>query len=192
MARFRLRSRSQVVERCQSLRSEVSAALSRLPSQEREVVDAVWLGEALGTLLWSLHLVELPPYDRPFDTEEVVEANAAAGELRDPDELELERDSARLWHWRARTTDLQRSGELQLPSRYASFDQLIAATAMRGHEEGLLPVPIRGDFPAYGKVYRHLTPEQHAEAHSIAAERHHALNWLAGEGTSWDDVPLDT
>jgi hypothetical protein len=192
MARFRLRSRSQVVERCQSLRSEVGAALSRLPSREPDVVDAVWRGEALGTLLWSLHLLDLPPYDRPFDTDEVVQANAAAGELRDPDELELERDSARLWHWRARTTDLQQSGELQLPSRYSSFDQLIAATAMRGHEEGLLPVPIRGDFPAYGKVYRHLTPEQHAEAHSIAAERHHALNWLAGEGTSWDDVPLDT
>ena len=192
MARFRLRSRSQVVERCQSLRSEVSAALSRLPSQEPDVVDAVWRGEALGTLLWSLHVLELPPYDRPFDTDEVVQANAAAGELRDPDELELERDSARLWHWRARTTDLQQSGELQLPSRYSSFDQLIAATAMRGHEEGLLPVPIRGDFPAYGKVYRHLTTEQHAEAHAIAAERHHALNWLAGEGTTWDDVPLDT
>ena len=56
----------------------------------------------------------------------------------------------------------------------------------------MLPVPIRGDFRAYGKVYRHLSPEQHAEAYSIAAERHHALNWLAGEGTSWDDVPLDT
>jgi len=192
MARFRLRSRSQVVERCQSLRSEVSGALSRLPSREPAVVDAVWRGEALGTLLWSLRVLELPPYDRPFDTDEVVEANAAAGELRDPDELELERDSARLWHWRARTTDLQQSGALVLPARYSSFDQLIAATAMRGHDEGLLPVPVRGDFRAYGKVYRHLTPEEHAEAHSIAAERHHALNWLAGEGTGWDDVPLDT
>src|ERR1700759_5296605 len=147
MARFRLRSRSQVVERCPSLRSEGSGALSRLPSTEAAVVDAVWRGEALGTLLWSLQLVDLPPYDRPFDTDEVVQANASAGELRDPDELELERDSARLWHWRAGTTDLQQSGELRLPSRYSSFDQLIAATAMRGHEEGLLPVPIRGDFP---------------------------------------------
>ena len=192
MARFRLRSRAQVVERCQALRTDVAAALDRLPSHEPAVVDAVWRGEALGTLLWSLNLLELPPYDRPFDTDEVVNANAAAGELRDPDELELERDSARLWHWRARTTELQQSGVLQLPARYASFDQLIAATAMRGHDEGLLPVPIRGDFRAYGKVYRHLSPEQHAEAHSIAAERHHALNWLAGEGTSWDDVPLDT
>ena len=192
MARFRLRSRSQVVERCQALQSEVSDALARLPSHEPAVVDAVWRGEALGTLLWSLNLLELPPYDRPFDTDEVVQANAAAGELREPDELELERDSARLWHWRARTTDVQQAGALQLPARYSSVDQLIAATAMRGHDEGLLPVPIRGDFRAYGRVYRHLTPEQHAEAHSIAAERHHALNWLAGEGTSWDDVPLDT
>ena len=39
---------------------------------------------------------------------------------------------------------------------------------MRGHDEGLLPAPARGDFRAYGKVYRHLSPEQHAEAHSIA------------------------
>jgi hypothetical protein len=192
MARFRLRSRSQVVERCQALRDEVTRALAQLPSHEPAVVDGIWRGEALGTLLWSLHLLELPPYDRPFDTDEVVAANPAAGELRDADELELERDAARLWHWRARTSELQASGTLELPARYSSFDQLIAATAMRGHDEGLLPPPIRGDFRAYGKVYRHLTPEQQAEAHSIAVERHHALNWLAGEGTSWADVPLDT
>jgi len=192
MARFRLRSRSQVVERCQALRDEVTRALAQLPSREPAVVDGIWRGEALGTLLWSLHLLELPPYDRPFDTDEVVAANPAAGELRDADELELERDAARLWHWRARTSELQASGALELPARYSSFDQLIAATAMRGHDEGLLPAPIRGDFRAYGKVYRHLTPEQQAEAHSIAVERHHALNWLAGEGTSWADVPLDT
>ena len=53
---------------------------------------------------------------------------------------------------------------------------------MRGYEQGVLPAPMRGDFRAYGKVYRHLSPEQHAEAHSIAVERHHALNWLAGHG----------
>jgi hypothetical protein len=63
---------------------------------------------------------------------------------------------------------------------------------MRGYEEGLLPAPMRGDFRAFGKVYRHLTPEQQDEAHAIAVERHHALNWLVGEGRSWDDVPLDT
>lgn len=192
MARFRLRPRSQVVERCQALRGDVHAALERLPSRDPAVVDAVWQGEALGTLLWSLQLLDLPPYDRTFDAAETVQIDPLPGQLRDPEDLELERDAARLWHWRARTTELQAAGALELPARFASFDQLIAATAMRGHDDGLLPAPIRGDFRAYGKVYRHLSPEQHAEAHSIAAERHHALNWLAGEGTSWDDVPLDT
>jgi hypothetical protein len=192
MARFRLRSRSEVVERCQALRSDVTAALARLPSVEPATVDGVWRGEALGTLLWALQLVDLPPYDRPFDPEEVIEATPAVGELREAEELELERESSRLWHWRARTAELQGSGALKLPARYSSFDQLIAATAMRGHDEGLLPVPARGDFRAYGKVYRHLTPDELAEAHSIAAERHHALAWLGGEGARWDDVPLDT
>jgi hypothetical protein len=192
MPRRKLRSQGEVVERCRALRDEVRAALAELPTEDPAVVDAIWRGEALGTLLWSLQLVELPPYDEPFDPEEVVAVETGDAALRDEDELQLERESARLWHWRARTTGLQAAGTLELPERYATFDQLIAAIAMRGFEQGLLPAPIRGDFRAYGKVYRHLTPEQQAEAHSIALERHHALNWLCGEGESWDDVPLDT
>jgi hypothetical protein len=194
MPRLRLRSHSQVVERCRILRDELQGALALLPGNGADpaVVDAVWRGEALGALLWALQLAELPPYDRPFAADELVAADPGGGELRDPDEIELERDSARLWHWRARTRDLQAAGSIELPSRFATFDQLIAATAMRGYEEGLLPAPMRGDFRAFGKVYRHLTPEQQVEAHAIAVERHHALNWLVGEGRSWDDVPLDT
>jgi len=192
MARHKLRSQSQVVERCRALREEVAAALEQLPSDEPAVVDAVWRGEALGTLLWALQLAELPPYDRPFDTQEVVGSELEGAELRDEEEVALEQESARLWHWRARTTELQSRGGVELPARYATFDQLVAATAMRGYEQGLLPPPMRGDFRAYGKIYRHLTPAQHAEAHSIAAERHHALSWLVGVGTAWDEVPLDT
>lgn len=191
MAR-RLRSQSEVVERCRALQDDVKAALGRLPSSEPEVIDAVWRGEALGTLLWALQLEELPPYDEPFVTEEVVEALLEAADLRDREAIELERESARLWHWRARTTAVQADGSIELPERFASFDQLIAATAMRGFEQGLLPAPMRGDFRAYGKVYRHLSREQQAEAHSIASERQHALGWLCGEGDGWDDVPLDT
>ncbi|HEU5362979.1 MAG TPA: hypothetical protein VFU56_06520 [Gaiellaceae bacterium] len=192
MARRKLRSQSQVVERCRALQGEVRAALDRLPSDDPEVVDGVWRGEALGTLLWALRLVELPPYDRAFDPHEVASTDLVGAGLRDEEEISLELESARLWHWRARTTTLQARGEVAPPPRYASFDQLVAATAMRGYEQGLLPAPMRGDFRAYGKVYRHLSPEQHAEAQSIAVERHHALNWLVGEGASWDDVPLDT
>jgi hypothetical protein len=192
MPRRKLRSQGEVVERSRALGDELRAALAQLPSDDPAVVDAVWRGEALGTLLWALQLLELPAYDQPFDDEEVAAVQLDDADLRDSEEIGLERDSARLWHWRARTTGLQAAGALVLPERYATFDQLIAATAMRGYEQGVLPAPMRGDFGAYGKVYRHLAPEQHAEAHSIALERHHALNWLCGEGETWDDVPLDT
>ena len=117
MARFRLRPRSQVVERCQDLRRDVHAALVRLPSRDPDVVDAVWEGEALGTLLWALQLLELPAYDHPFDAEEAVQIDPDKGELRDPEELELERDAARLWHWRARTTELDEHGSQLRPAR---------------------------------------------------------------------------
>jgi hypothetical protein len=192
MPRRKLRSQGEVVERSRSLGDELRAALAQLPSDDPAVVDAVWRGEALGTLLWALQLLELPAYDQPFDADEVAAVQLDDADLRDSEEIGLERDSARLWHWRARTTSLQAAGALELPERYATFDQLIAATAMRGYEQGVLPAPMRGDFGAFGKVYRHLAPEQHAEAHSIALERHHALNWLCEAGASWDDVPLDT
>ena len=192
MPRRKLRSQAEVVERSRVLGDELRAALAELPSDDPAVIDAVWRGEALGTLLWALQLVELPAYDQPFDADEVAATDLTEADLRDGDEIELERDSARLWHWRARTTELQAAGGVELPERYANFDQLIAATAMRGYEQGVLPAPMRGDFRAYGKVYRHLSPEQHSEALSIAVERHHALNWLCGAGETWDDVPLDT
>jgi hypothetical protein len=194
MARRKLRSQNETLERVRALQEELRSALAQLEDEggEQAVVDAVWRGEALGALLWALQLVELPAYDRPFDSAEVAGASLEGAALRPSEEIELERQSARLWHWRARTTALQRSGEIELPDRYASFDQLVAATAMRGYEQGLLPAPMRGDFHAYDKVYRHLSEEQHAEAHSIALERQHALNWLSGLGESWDDVPLDT
>jgi hypothetical protein len=192
VARRKLRPQNEVVERCRTLSEDLRQALGRLPSADPAVIDAVWRGEGLGTLLWALQLAELPGYDAPFDAEELLETTLDGARLRAAEEIELERESARLWLWRARTTSLQEVGEVELPERYANFDQLIAATAMRGFEQGLLPAPMRGDFRAYGKVYRHLAPEQQAEAHSIALERQHALNWLAGLGESWDDVPLDT
>ena len=194
MSRRKLRSQNAVAERCRELRDEVQAALARVRNGDTDpaTVDAVWLGEGLGTLLWGLQLTDLPPYDEPFDPGAVVALDAREGDLRDAEEIEAERESARLWHWRARTNDLQEAGLLELPARYSSLDQLVAATAMRGYEQGILPSPMRGDFRAFGKVYRHLAPQQQAEALSIALERHHALNWLCGHGTGWHDVPLDT
>jgi hypothetical protein len=156
------------------------------------VVEAVWQAEGLGVLLWALGRLGLPPYDLAFDHDRLLAVSIDGAALRPAAEIEHARETARLWHWRARTSALQKEGALQLPERWQSFDQLIAATVMRGHERGLLPRPLRGDFPAFGTVYRDLSPEQRTEAESIAWERHRALNWLCGLGASWDDVPTHT
>src|SRR5947209_1383811 len=93
MPRRKLRSQGEVVERCHALRDEVRAALARLPSDDPTVVDAVWRGEALGTLLWALQLAELPPYDQPFDAEEVVAVETDEADLREGGERALEGES---------------------------------------------------------------------------------------------------
>src|SRR5256885_9746552 len=115
MPRRKLRSQGEVVERCHALRDEVRAALAKLPSDDPAVVDAVWRGEALGTLLWALQLTELPPYDEPFEPDEVAAIELGAAKLREDEEIELERESARLWHWRARQTERQESRARQPP-----------------------------------------------------------------------------
>ena len=193
MARIRVRGQRDVVDRCRALQDDVRAALRRLEAEgpHPDVVDGLWRAEALGTLLWTLQLQALPPYDKPFPTQETADASLDGPELRPADELEAEREAARLWHWRARTSELA-AASIELPPGYASVDQVVAATAMRGYEQGALPSPVRGDFPAFGKVYRQLSPVERAEAHSIALERHRALNWVCGLGDGWNDVPLDT
>jgi hypothetical protein len=188
MARVKLRGRREVLERCQTLQ----LALGRALEDAHEDADALWSAEGLGVLLWALELAQLPPYDRPFAPEPLVAAKIDDAELRPDDEIDRARQIARLWHWRARTAAVQEDGDVDLPAQWQSFDQLVGATAMRGHEQGLLPRPLRGDFPAYGTVYRDLDEEQLAEAHNIAWERHRALNWLCGLGKRWDDVPTDT
>jgi hypothetical protein len=194
MARSRLRSRKEVVEQVGGLAGLLRGALAMLPAGKDDpaVVDAVWQAEGLGTLLWALGLVELPPFDRPFDHERLLEAGVAGGMLRPAEEIAQNQAAARLWHWRARTALIRAVSEPALPGSWQSYEQLVAATAMRGHERGLLPRPVRGDFPAFGTGYRELAPDQEAEALSIAYERHRALNWLCGAGKSWAETPTDT
>jgi hypothetical protein len=194
MARRKLRPRREVIERCAALRELVAAALERSAdeSDDPAVVEAVWQGEGLGVLLWAFALVELPPYDRPFDHRALLDVTVADAQLRPAAEVTETLEAARLWLWRARTAALQDNGGLELPPPWQSVDQLVAATAMRGHERGLLPRPLRGDFPAFGTVYRALAADQGAEALSIAWERDRALEWLTGLGSSWDDIPSES
>ena len=191
---MKIRAGSEVVDRCGALTSELRAALERLPEDADDpgVVQAVWRGEGLGALLWALHLAELAPYDRPFDRERLLGAPLAEPRLRDRGELESARDTARLWHWRSRMSLLEADPAFRLPPPWRSCQELVAAVAARGHEQGLLPEPVNGDFRALGLVYRWATPPELAELHSIAFERHLALAWVCDSSRDWDDVSLDT
>jgi len=195
MARIRLRKRGEIVERAVELGHAILAALEQLETggaADQRTVDIIWQAEGLGTLLWALGLGELESYDQPFDPEWVAWTPVEDGELRPREEIALAQETSRLWHWRARTARLMAESGAKLPEQWRSFEQLVAAIAMRGSNEGLLPPPVRGDFPAFGLPYRELPPPRRAEALSIAYERHRALNWLCGEGTSWADTPTDT
>src|SRR5689334_21666701 len=155
----KLRSRREVVGRCNALTTVVREALVQLPARADDpaVVDALWQAEGLGVLLWALGRIGIPPYDLPFDHDRLLAVPLDGATLRPAEEIEQARQTARLWHWRARTSSLQEEGGIELPERWQSFDQLVGATAMRAHEQGLLPRPLRGDFPAFGTVYRELT-----------------------------------
>ncbi len=183
-----------MLERVRALSEPLRTALSMLPGAQDDpaVVEAVWQGEGLGVLLWSLGLVELEPYDRPFDPEWLLATPTAPGALRAKPEIEHALETARLWHWRTRTEALRSADALELPASWDSLEQLVAVAAMRGYERGLLPSPLRGDFPAFGTGYRELTAPQRAEMISIAYERHRALQWLCGTGRDWAETPTDT
>jgi hypothetical protein len=194
MARTKLRSRREVLDRVRALSDPLHTALGLLPeaADDPAVIETVWQGEGLGMLLWALSLVELQPFDCTFDPEWLLATPTAHGTLRAKVEVEHARESARLWHWRSRTDRLHGHESFELPGDWESFEQLIAVAAMRGYERGLLPPPLLGDFPAFGTGFRELTPAQRAEVYSIAYERHRALNWLCGAGRNWAETTTAT
>lgn len=190
----------------EGLASNVSAQerafLARPPDEigDDVLVQISWRTESGGVLLWALsYLDELPPYDRQIEGGgEYVPRGAptasfiADAELRDESTIDRARDLAELWHWRARTTQLQQRGDaIELPGGL-TLDDIAVKAATHAHECGDIPAPIDGDFPAFGKAYRELTEEEHSEASSIAMERQYALNWLCGYSSDWDEVSTDT
>jgi hypothetical protein len=66
--------------------------------------------------------------------------------------------------------------------------------SVKAAEDGAFLAPICDDFPAFGKAYRDLSPDEFSIATSIAMERHRAFNWLSGRapGNRWTDTPTDT
>ena len=173
----------------------------RISKQHR--IDASWLGESIASLLCALQMIpKLPAYDREADptlafrlrSESIPELIRQA-ELRPKKEIERQRHIAELWHWRARTRELQELGHFN--GQFVSgrtIEQIIEQTATKGARSGRLPNPVAFDFPALEMPYRDLSSDEFAILTSISQERHKAFNWLCGYSPTgrWADTRTDT
>lgn len=169
----------------------------------QDMVNASWLTESLGCLLWSLGILdETPAYDTQFEMKIlkfVPEPSDARNfikraKLRPLEEIERAQSIAELWHWRSRTRWLQENQPDTKGPNEMSLDEIVRVTSKFGREDGLFANSIDEDFPAFGKAYRDLSDEEWSQCTSIAMERHKAFNWLCGSapGHRWEETPTDT
>ncbi len=186
-----------------SMSSSEQSFVLATPTQidRRTMINVSWLMEAEECLLWALGYVEeLPAYDTQSDVDHVKRLGSEDlvtvirnAQLRDAEAISNARDVAELWHWRSRTRQLQEQGRpVQLPNDM-TLDDIVRIAAERAAGNGLFDA-IDGDFPAFGRSYARLTPDEWSQVTSIAMERHRALNWLCGyaPGNKWEKTPTDT
>lgn len=182
-----------------------STPATMTPSQQ---INASWRMEAAQVLLWALGLLPaLPPWGELADPAGLQAIPAEdpgtfirEAALRPAPEIDRAREMAEMWHWRSRTQQLVMAGEVLRPDArmkaagLLSYDDIVREAAARSHRQGLIPLPMRDDFPVRGKAYRELTEEEWTEVRSISFERHFALNWLTGRAprNRWDRTPTPT
>lgn len=166
---------------------------------ERTLTTVSWRTEALGTMLWTLNRIDkLPDYDTQFDISDILEPLDIftptidfiwMASLRSDDELTQARDQAEMWNWRSRARELQRMGVK--PPEGVSFQEIIRLTTERAYNDKLIAQTIKGDFPAYGKSYTELNPDEYALVSSIAYERNSALSWICEITSEWESIRID-
>ena len=167
----------------------------------QQMLDAHWRHEAFGTVCWALSLVEkMPPWDQSFHSRpELFKETGVKGpakefiekvRLRSREEVTRMQETAKAWNWRARTTRLIRENHPLPPEM--TWDEVIRFSSHGYHGHGMIPPPIRDDFPVLNKAYRELTDGEYQEILSIAQERHFAMNWLCGYSEDWDSTPTGT
>jgi hypothetical protein len=167
-----------------------------------EVFETIWRTEALAALLWALgKLPEMPSYETMVHSKAVfavIPLLVPTAEfkqtvkLRPDEEIESARQAAEFWHWRARTEQLRQRGFV--PPSGDTFEACIERGVKAAKRDKIVPRIKQGDVSILGKPYSQLTQEEYANAHSVAVERHYALNWLCGDSDEgdWDSVRTDT
>ena len=169
----------------------------------QQIVDASWLAESIGCLLWALsHVSEIPAYDEETGHEPIkamsnksIQEHLKTASLRPAIEIDSKRDLAELWHWRCRTRTLLESGKIpSVLGNGMSMEEVIELSATKAAEDHAFKTTIGNDFPAFRKPFREMTVEEFVQVTSISQERHKAFNWLCGyaPGNRWDRTPTDT
>lgn len=155
------------------------------------VVDATWRSEGLAVLGWALGLADLPAHDEMVD---VAALTSDLGFLDDASVLDapsLRPLAQREWmsgrllglHWRLRDFSLRPQ-----PMDFRAF----AAQCWFGSFD-LEGVALAGDDLAIaGEPIAQADEDARGVAHSIAMERHQAINWLMGRGSIYSAVDTST
>jgi hypothetical protein len=165
---------------------------------ETDLLAMMWRLEALAALNWATNgLAELPPIWQPADPSTIIGPIPAPWEdvdqfvkqldLRSDEQIAEERERAELWAWRSAIEDDLNSASGR---ERAELLETLRETVSEAADVGLL-IGGRNDFLIDGRPYSSVDPETKALTAEISLQRLHALNWIAGYGASWDDVPLD-
>jgi hypothetical protein len=157
-------------------------------------------------VLWALGLLEtLPPADQEGDLSladiEAIEAPSFLpwARLRSAEAIDLAGRLYDLWHWRGHMAFLQTSGaafpetEETRSIGVRSFDDAFRWVATEHHAIGLLPAPIRDDFPAFNRAFLDLSEEERVLVGSIVLRRRNVFDWLRGRirVDDWDWVSAE-
>jgi len=159
-------------------------ALIRAPVgslDQQSMIDAVWRGEAIVPLAWSLGRAELPRYDEMCNSFDVAKR---LGFLREGPNTALARPSLRpiadIAHWANTYLTLH----WRLRQFSISHDRIPFADYVAWATWGPLTVAeldlIDGDLAVQGERIDRISRDQYDLATSIARERHQAFNWLLG------------
>jgi hypothetical protein len=161
-------------------------------------IEASWQGEPLVVLGWVIGAGDTPPVNAISDPLPVIATvprpwDGIQDWLREPvkvseSEVVRQREVADIWHWRVTTEVLRRSGSAAESQEYEEAIRDVAAEAL---DAGLVPTLRDGDLSVHGRSIKELSGDDIEELVAVTGHRLHALNWLCGFGSSWDDVPLD-
>lgn len=159
--------------------------------------------EALGILLWALHLIsDIPPYYERFNRPKI-----NLGKVKNPLNfistlrrrniylLIKEHHISEMWFWRSKlfrmscendTDGIQRFLEV---SGLNSLDNAVRKVSIELHKNGVLDDIIDEDFAVWNKPYRCLSLEEWLEVDIITSTRFFALSWLCGyiPENKWDN-----